>query len=290
MFSIFIWIFSTALDSYSNVIWKKALNYSKLSLPLFQIFGQYFWLLTVWILLLISPFEVNILNNYLDIFFISAIVLVSTFNVIFQINILKEVKLSHLLPYENLDKIFVVILSYFLFIWTDKATSLTTLVITILTMLLVIIFTIDLKKIIFPKLFWSYVFHKLLKSLTIVAGGYLLIKYTSITYVIIYTLIQFLFYNVISFVKKDNFIDLFKQNKIFYINRSISSATWRAWWVIWLYLIETSWLIIATLLWFFAVVVNIISMKYVLNDIPTKKQIFLAFMVIAMIWLWINFK
>lgn len=290
MFSIFIWIFSTALDSYSNVIWKKALNYSTLSWPLFQIFGQYFWLLTVLILLLISPFEVNILNNYLDIFFISTIVLVSTFNVIFQINILKEVKLSDLLPYENLDKIFVVILSYFLFLWTDQATSLTTLVITILTMLLVIIFTIDLKKLTFPKLFWSYVLHKLIKSLSIVAGGYLLIKYTSVTYVIIYTLIQFWFYNIISFVKKDNFRDLFKQNKTFYINRSISSATGRAWWVIWLYLIQTSWLIVATLLWFFAVVVNIISMKYVLNDIPSKKQVLLAFIVIGMIWLWIYFK
>ena len=162
--------------------------------------------------------------------------------------------------------------------------------ITILTMILVIFFTIDLKKLVFPKLFWSYVLHKLIKSFCIVAWWYLLIKYTSVTYVVIYTLIQFVLYNLISIIKKDNFKDLITQTKAFHITRSIWSITGRFWWVIWLYIIETSWLIVATLLWFFAVVVNIISMKYVLNDIPSKKQILLAFIVIGMIWLWIYFK
>lgn len=289
MIWIIIGIISTALDSFSNVIWKKALNYSTLSWSLFQLYWQYFGLLTVIILLLISPFEISILNNYLDLLFIILIVIIATFNVIFQINILKKVKLSHLLPYQNLDKIFVVIIGYFLFLWTESSTSIITLLITILTMLFVIVFTIDFKKLVFPELFWSYLLHKVIKAFCVVAWWYLLIKYTSITYVIIYSLIQFFAYNVICIIKKEKFKDLILQSKSFHVSRSLSSITGRVWWVIWLYLIETSWLIIATLLWFFAIVVNIISMKYILDDIPSKKQVILAFIVTTMIWLWIYF-
>jgi hypothetical protein len=61
--------------------------------------------------------------------------------------IYKVEKISTLMPFENLQKVFVVIISYFLF----SDTSLTTLLITLLSIIVIILFKIDFKNFKLPK-------------------------------------------------------------------------------------------------------------------------------------------
>jgi hypothetical protein len=61
--------------------------------------------------------------------------------------IFKLEKITHLLPYENLSKIFTIIFSFYLF--SDVSTI--TFFITILTIFVIILFSIDLKNLTFSK-------------------------------------------------------------------------------------------------------------------------------------------
>ncbi|MEA3387065.1 MAG: hypothetical protein U9Q66_01410 [Patescibacteria group bacterium] len=38
------------------------------------------------------------------------VVLLATFNILFHLSIMKQVKISELLPYDNMDKLFIVVI------------------------------------------------------------------------------------------------------------------------------------------------------------------------------------
>ncbi len=290
MFSIIWWIFWTILGSVSSWYYKKALTQSTLSKPMFKFFVYLFWAINIWILLYFFWFEKEIITNYKILIILFLLAFSWVWWSILHLVILKNAKLSELLPYEDLDKLFVIIFWYFLFFWTNNGSSIITLAVAILTLVLVIAFTIDFKNLKVPKNIWILIFYKLLRSVITLTTWYVLISYESST---IYTsnwIFELLVYIIIIFAMGDSFKSIASQTKWFYISRFNAVFFWIISWIISLFLIKELWVIVWTLFWFLWIATSIFSMKLILNDSPTKKQILLALMVILLIWIWYFYK
>jgi hypothetical protein len=86
-------------------------------------------------------------------------------------------KLSSLIPYENLNKVFIIIISFFLF----GDVSLLTLFIALLTVFVIMGFSLDLKKIRFPKSFGLVLLVQLIYTVVTLITGYILLSVSAVT-------------------------------------------------------------------------------------------------------------
>lgn len=290
MFSIIWWIIWVIFDSISWWYYKKALNQSNVSKLIFRLFIYIFWVFNIWILLYYFWFEINILSNYTDLFYIFLLAFLWVIASLIYLHILKNAKLSELLPYENLDKLFIIIVWFFLFYWTNNWTSITTLLITIITLFVIIFFTIDFKNVKIPKNIWIFIFHKFLRSIIILLIWYLLTRYQFSTYVVVSRSFEFIIYLLLIIITSFSFKSLLTQTKSFYISRFTSVFFWTISSIISIFIIKELWVIVWTLFWFLWIASTILCMKLIINDSPTKKQVSLAFLVILLIWIWYYFK
>jgi len=292
MLPIFWWIIATALGSFSTPPLKKSLSLWK-NIPdsFLKLFAAITGIFLFTILTYFLWFEKQILGDLTVIamiFWVSILWIISN---LMWIYVYKTTKLSELLPYENLDKLFIIIIGFFLYQsipWQE--TSIITFIITIITIIIIGIFTVDPKHLKISKNIWVFIWSKLFHALMITALWYILIHYSTFSYGLVSNIMKALLLLWIGMYLKNHIRVLFKQSKSFYKHRFTAIAMWEASMLIWLLIIETSWVIIASLLWFISVVFNIASMKIMLGDTPSKKQVILAFIVITMIWLGYYFK
>ena len=288
--NIILGIISAFFYSVADSFWKKSVEISTLPKPLFNIFWPATWLIIIYIIIIFSWMNIEIFFDYKIIWII---ILIASLNFVLsniEMWIYKRVKLSNLLPYSNLDKIFVVIIWFIVFYWTKNSTSLTSFLITLFTIFIIIIFSVDLKKLTLSKDILKFFFTRFLSAVNNLLIWYILIKYTTIDYISL-DVIAFLWINILfAFLAKNNFIELLKQKKGFYKYRFWATIIGWIWFIIWLYIVQTSGILIATLLSFISLVFSIFSMKIILWDSPTKKQIILAFIVMLLIWIWYYFK
>jgi len=290
MTTIIIWIFVSIFDSLSVSNRRKSINESNLSRTLFKWISYPFsFVFMLWLVYFIW-IEKIIFKDYIYLLLLFWIILIWIWGTYLNLHIAKRIKLSELMPYGNLDKIFIIIFWYFFYYWSEKWVSLTTLLICLFTIVVIFMLSVDIKKLKIPKLIKLYTFWKLISSFNKLSLSYILIKYSSLTVLSVNWLFNFMMFSIIALSLKDPLIDLIKQSKIFYVNRMFSTVFWQAWLVLSFFIIQTSWIVIATLIWFLWIVFNIVSMKIILKDNPTKKQIILAFIVISLIWLGYYFK
>ncbi len=289
MFAILLWSFTVFLDSIAGTYYKISLDLSRLSNNLFKVFAI-LWNLVILVWVLIFQWSTLFHNWTLLLFLPFIISIIRFFNEQLYLEILKKEKLSVLLPYNNLDKICTVIFWFFLYAGTDKEISFITFFITLMTILVIITFSIDLKKMQFPKSFWLISLYNLIKSILYLSIAYVLISISSSEYFIIKWFWELSAIILISLILRENIKNLLQQSKRFYITRAIPSLVWWLTYILSLYIIETSWIIIATLLGFLWIAFNILAMKIIAKDCPTKKQIILAFIVIILIGTWYYFK
>lgn len=288
--SIILWILSSFLGSLTDTIWKKAVVISKLPQSLFSVYWPISWIIIIYSMIYFWNINVTILSDYKIISIILLIALISYFVTISYIDIYKKVKLSELLSYNNLDKIFIILFGFIIFYWTKNWTSITTFIITLITILIIIFFSVDIKKISFSKNILKYFLVKFIESIRTLLIWYIFLKYTTIEYLSVEVVFFLSITIIVSILQKNNLKLLFTQQKNFYKYRIWASIIWWTWFIIWLYIIETAWVLIATLLSFIGLVFQIFSMKFILNDTPEKKQTILAFIVMFMIWIWYYFK
>jgi hypothetical protein len=240
-------------------------------------------------LLLFFTFESSIINDYSILIIVIAVIRILNQN--FELSILKKTKLSYLLPYENLDKIFNVIFWYILYKITGSwEVSLVTIWVVCITFLLVVLFTIDIKNLKFPKTVLLCIFAMAVRACLMIWTWYILVLYSSVTYWVTQIILTFFLAILLSLLVKDNFSLLYKQTWLFYKHRIIAVTLWQIWFLLSLLIIESAWVIIAILLWFLAIISKIVSMKIILNESPSKKQISLSLLVVLLIWLWLYFK
>lgn len=290
MWAIILWLFSTIANAFWLWFRKKALDSNTLPNTLFMLYAPVFWLIVVLFLLLVFWFNINIFNDYIYLLVIFIILIFNNLTFFLEMSVYKNTKLSELLPYDNIDKIFIIIIWFFLFYGTDKWVSITTLLISILTIIVITLFSIDFKNIKSSKYINYYIICKIIYATSAIWVWYILIKYSSQTYTVIQILFSLTFLTITWVIFKNSFNTMLTQPKQFYLYRWLWAIWYRISVVIWFYIIETSWIIIATLLGFIAIVFNIFSMKLIVHDNPTKKQILLAIIVIVLIWTWYYFK
>jgi hypothetical protein len=292
MLALLYWAIGVILESIWWVSQKKALSASNnLSKTLFKLFAHVIWILLFVSLMLFFPFNYEILWDKSILFYIF---LISFFTIVsqnFEILIIKKEKLSTLMPYENIDKIFVVIFGFFLFQWnSDNAVSLITMLIVCFTFLIVLLFSVNFKTLKFPVSVLYYIVTKIIKWILILASGYILMTYVSTTFWLIQLIFTIVISIIISYLLRDSFKSLILQSKEFYKYRFFAVITWQIAFVLWLFIIESAWVIIASLLWFLAVISKTLSITFLLQENPTNKQIILSLLVVLLIWFWLYFK
>ena len=290
MLTVLLGLSATILESLWNSFRKKSLDIWKLSNIIFKLYSNIFWILAIPLIVLIYWFDYIILKDTYDLILLFIICLFWTLNILLWLKIYKTTKLSELLPYSNLDKIFIIIIWYFIFYWTNNWSSIYTLFISLLTLIIILLFTTDIRKFRISKKIWLYLVHKVFNAANILLIWYLLTRYSSFTMATMTWLFEFITLIFIWILIKASFKSVITQEKQFYFYRLLTVIFWWSWRVISLVILKEAWVVIATLLWFLGVVFNIISMKFILKDNPTKKQVILSVLVLVLISIWIYFK
>jgi hypothetical protein len=288
--NLILWVLSEISWSIADSFRKKAIDNSKLWKSSFSILGSIIGLILLFIFIFSTWEKILIFNDFIAIFIVLVVSLTQVYTNFTYIKIYEKVKISELLPYWNIWSLFTVIVWFFLFFGTENETSLITFIITLLTIFIVFISDFNKNKLKISKHILMYIFALILDSIVFMTLWYLLLDYSSLDYMTLTLLIDFILYLVLIFITKETINLIFKQNKQFYKSRFFSIILWRLWFFIWLYIIETSWVLIATLISFLWIVFSILSMKFILKDNPTKKQVLVAFWVTILIWIWYYFK
>lgn len=291
MFTILWWTLSVLLDSIATSTYKKSLQIWNISKVMFKFYAYIFGIAIYLSLIIFVWFQLDIFNNHHYLF---AIFWIAAFHIIVTmiwLHVYKNIKLSDLLPYQNIDKLFIIIIWFFLFSWTPwKEVSLFTFYIWIFTIIITMLFTVDFKKIAFPPLIWLHIFNMFLRASMVLSIWVILTKYSTVTYSSLNFLFEWLLYILIWILFHQSFKSLLTQTKEFYKYRIATIFLWHSWFVLWIFVIESAWVVIASLLWFLGIAFNILSMKFILKDTPSKKQSILAMLIILLIWIWYYFK
>jgi hypothetical protein len=292
MLSLLYWIIWVVLESTWKVHQQKSLKSSdNLSQNLFKMYSHIIWVIFFLSLLLFLPYETSLLRDYHILGIIIIVAIARILNQNFELSILKKTKLSYLLPYENLDKIFIVIFWYILYHfigWTEV--SLITMWIVCLTFVLVLWFSINIKNLKFPRTVILFIIAMAIRAWIMISTAYVLFEYSSITYWVTQIILTIFIAVLLSLLLRDNFKLLYKQNNTFYKHRFIAVCLGQIWFLLSLLIIESAGVIVASLLGFLAIIAKIISMKIILNESPTNKQISLSLLVVVLIWIGLYFK
>ncbi len=288
--NIIFWIIASFLASLSWAYWKKALNVTSLPNSLLALLNPLIWIFIIYLFALIFWINTNIFFDKNILFLLLLWWLLDWFWALLEVYSVKNTKVSKLIPYSNFDKLFIVLLGFLFFYWNYWYTSFTTLIITIITLFIIMLFSLDFKKISIEKEIKIYILSKFLYASTTLIISKILFEYSTLDIFSVIIFYYIIFHTINNILLKRNFTLILKQEKIFYKYRLISSTIWRIAFIISILLIESSWVLIASLLSFISIVFWVIFMKYILWDVPNKKQIFLSVLVIIMIGIWYYFR
>lgn len=201
-------------------------------------------------------------------------------------------KITHLLPYENLSKIFTIIFSFYLF--SDIST--TTFFITLFTIFVIILFSIDFKNVTFSKNILTFSASHLFLAIWNLIVGYILLATTKwglgvtwysfiTTYLVMWVVVFFIPFLILKWYSELKNIQLW-----FYLYRGTSwFFSWFSWFL-WLVVISYLWLSISVLLSFLWIFSTLFFAFFILREIPRKKDIFLTIIILILISLWFYFK
>lgn len=288
--NIIFWIISSLLWSLWWTYGKKAANYSTLPNGLFVLFWPLVGIIFIYSLVYLLWVNSEIFrDNYIILILIIAWI-IDWLGTILEASIYKKIKISKILPYTSFDKLFIILIWFILFYWNPWYTSVPTLIIAILTVLVIMWFSIDYNNFKLDKDINQYIFVKFLYATSTLIIWSVLLKYTTIDMFSIIILVYLSFFLLFNILLKKDFKQIAKQTKDFYKYKLLSSVTGRWSFILWIFIIESSWVLLASLLSFITIVFSIVSMKIILWDTPSKKQVLLAVLVVTLIWIWFYFK
>jgi hypothetical protein len=154
--------------------------------------------------------------------------------------------------------------------------------------ILIMLFSLDLKHLKFSKNIILYCLAQLFIAIANLIIWFILIHNTSLDYYSVYTIFSLLFMIILCW-----YMWLYPQakslTKWYYINRWLSSLNWISW-IISILLIKELWLSVTTLLSFLWIGISLISSYIIFKDIPTKKNILLTIAILSLVWVWYAFK
>lgn len=288
--SIIFWILSSILLAVSWSYRKKSIDLAKLPNWLLALMWPLIWLFVIYLFVFIFWINDNIFTDKRVIFLLFLWWVFDWFAWLMEVYVIKNTKVSKVLPYASFDKLFVILLGFLFFYWNPGYTSFITLLISVLTVIIIMLFSIDYKNLWIEKEVKIYIFVKFLYACTTLIMWRILFEYSTLDIFAVIIFFYILFHTLNNIILKKDFSLLFKQTKQFYKYRFLSSLLWRLSFIISIMIIESSWVLIASLLSFITIVFSVFSMKLILWDSPTPKQIILSILVIFMIWIGYYFK
>lgn len=282
---MFYWIIATILESLDSILWKKSLDLNKMPQFMFSSIWYTGDFIMAFILIALWVFNYELIFNYQILLIVFGIVVLTIFNSLLDQYVYKNEKISALIPYEYLSSIFVIIISFFIF--TDI--SVITLVITILAIVIITLFSLDFKKLIFPKNLKIIFLLHFIWSVKLLTLWYLLKNISNFDYFSIFTFFLFII-SVIVFIYK-KYYKLFKLwTKKFYGYRLWASIAWTFWELLSLFVISSLGLVVATLLWFLWLIFTLLFWFIILKDRAEKKDVLLAVIILILISIWYHYK
>lgn len=279
------WIITVFLDALDEIMWQKAIQTAiNMKKILYNAFRFIWGFLIVIFLLFFGIYDYHELLNidiYLYVIMIFIIIIWLLTSPLRQ-TVYKKEKISTILPYQNINSLLIIIISFFWF----KDTSWISFFITIFLLFLLALTSIDFKrqqKVNNKKLILFIEFLVTIQQLLIV---YIIKLVTDKFYFLSYNIIGFIFTIVIAliFCGKTIPIQLKKQSIKFYKYRF--SATILGWisTLISAFLIKSYWAVITLLLWFLGMWVMLLMSYLIQKDRPAKKDIILAVVVSILVW------
>lgn len=288
--NIFIAVISTIFWSLSDIFFKKALQYK---INLWN--NDFLWQVIPFLFLMVYFFVWLDKNWNWDIKVIFSILLtfiIYTLWVYLRSQIFKVEKITYLLPYSNLEKIFTIIFSFFLF-WDI---SIITFFIILFTVFFIGLLTIDRKNLTFSKHILIFSFSQLLYAIWNIMTGYILLEgvkwglwvdgFSFITYYLCIGTIALL----IPFLLFRWFQELKGIGKGFYLIRGTGWILWWASWYLSIVVISHLGLSVSILLSFIGMFTTLLFSFFILKERPERKDIFLTISVLILISLWFYLK
>lgn len=277
------WILNAILWSIAWIIYKKALELTDgvLSSKLYQFIWAIITLL-LWVFWYFFMWFENITWWLAGLLFVSAIFWI--LSEWFEQFAYKKEKLSTLLPYWEFETVFTVVIGFLLF--TD--TNTTTFLFTLAAGVILILWSIDFKKLSFNKYCGALMFSAFLASIKTIIFGYVLLQLTAYNAFLYNTFMMFLILLIINFLTKD----------ITNVKKLSPKMTWLiAWenilrfivWVVSLFLIQELWIVQAVLIGMLYMVFSMISAFLFLKEVPSKKEILIVVFVCICISGWVYF-
>mgnify|MGYP007116715654 CR=1 FL=1 len=277
-------IISTILNSVYLIIRKKSLDTSKMSQYVFYFIWWVGWLILTIIFLFCGFLKYNIFWDLvyagLTVFFI-----ISTIpNAILSQKIYREDKISNVLPYEQIGKVITIISGFFLF----HDASVISLITAVITVLVVMVFSIDFKNHQVPKSLWLIILWQVLVTIKTDISVIVLKKISWIEFFMLGQIIStILYFAIIIFQKK---LWDFRQKKGFYKLRVGASFIIAVNTLISYFLLSSIWIVYTILLSFLWTGITLLFSFFFLKDKPTKKNIIMTIIVSLLVWIGFYFK
>jgi len=275
------WIINAIIQSIWWILYKKSLVIMNwiISDKFYQLICAFFTI--CFSLVLYFYYDLEQINIYIFIMLI-ATALFWIISELFEQYAYKNEKLSILVPYWEFKSIFTVIF-WFLF-FSDN--SIISLIFTLLAGLVLIIWSINFKKISFNKYCLALIITSLFSTFKILLYWFIL-KSLAIYNIVFYNvLIVFFILLIISIINKEiqklSKINIKKYKYLFLENLTRFFA-----WLLSLFIISELWIVQAVLVWMMYMVTSMIAASLFLGEEITKKEVFIASIVSLCIWSWV---
>ena len=278
---MFVALISTIMSAFSDVFWKKSLSYWVR--PKAQSLASY----PIWLVIVVYFFYIGFDTSSFNILAVLAVLAILIIDVIKEPviqQVYREEKMSVIMPYLNLNKIFIIIASFFIF----QDVSLISFCIIIFTVLVIILSSIDLKNKKLPRNFSKILFNEVGRTIWTLWSGWLILNYSEILYFNLYAVIWFIVVGYFA-LKTWQIHDLKTVPWQYWKYRIIGALGWLSWFLS-LVVIKELWLSLSILLWFFGIWITLFVSYLFLKDTPSKKDITLTIVVAVLIGIWFYFK
>jgi len=278
---VFFALLSTIIASFADVFWKKSLihkirprAHELACYPVAFFISAYFY---------ISGFSLS--DVYISAFaVVGLIIIIDAIRQPVMQGVYKEEKLSVIVPYLNLSKIFIIVSSFFIF----QDVSYTSFFIALFTVWVIILWSIDIHTFRLPRNFLKILFVETCRATWALLWGWIIVNHWDIVFFNIYVLGAWLFTLFLTITTKQ-YKDFKNLPKAFWTHREMAALWWFSWFLS-LVVIKNLGLSLWILLGFLWIWVTLFFSYIFLWDKPSKKNIILTIIVSLLIWIGYYFK
>lgn len=274
---MFLAILSNILWAIWTMYWKRSLWYWVWWIVIDLLWYPPRLLLVLFLLFYSVNYSILDLKFFLIVGFCCVFAMINT--QIYQ-NICRESKMSSILPFNNLSKVFSIMFAVLFF----QDWSLFSLIICMLIILILIFSQIDFKTYKLPKSLYKILFMEFTSALTILASWYAIKNYWEFEYLSFYVILWIVLLSSAAYYLWE-FKTLIWQASWFWKNKIISSVLYSLAFVLNLFVIWELWISMWVLLSFIFPAFVIALWITMLWEEPSKKDIIINIIITSLVWL-----